>query len=44
LFKGCYEELLLAYKGVTIRVLNDRFGKYTEGAKINLALQKWLEY
>jgi ABC-type Fe3+/spermidine/putrescine transport system ATPase subunit len=44
LFKGCYEELLLEYKGITLRVLNDQFGKYTEGAKINLALQKWLEY
>jgi ABC-type Fe3+/spermidine/putrescine transport system ATPase subunit len=44
LFKGCYEELLLEYKGVTLRVLNDQFGKYAEGTKINLALQKWLEY
>ena len=44
LFKGSYEDLLLEYKGVTIRVQNDQFGKYTEGMKINLALLKWLEY
>ncbi|WP_295673324.1 ABC transporter ATP-binding protein [uncultured Mucilaginibacter sp.] len=44
LFKGCYEDLLLEHKGITIRVLNDQFGKYTEGAKINLKLNKWLEY
>jgi ABC-type sulfate/molybdate transport systems ATPase subunit len=44
LFKGCYEDLLLEYKGVTIRVLNDQFGKYSEGVKINLKLNKWLEF
>jgi ABC-type Fe3+/spermidine/putrescine transport system ATPase subunit len=44
LFKGFYEDLLVEYKGITIRVQNDQFGKYTEGAKINLALGQWLEY
>jgi len=44
LFKGCYEELLLEYKGITIRVLNDQFGEHAEGTKINLQLSKWLEY
>ena len=44
LFKGNYEDLLLEYKGITIRVLNDQFDKYTEGMKINLALTKWLEF
>lgn len=44
LFKGNYEELVLEYKGVTVRVLNDQFDKYTEGMKINLALTKWLEF
>ena len=44
LFKGCYEDLLLEHKGISIRVLNDQFGKYTEGTKINLKLNKWLEY
>ncbi len=44
LFKGCYEDLLLEYKGITIRVLNDQFGKYSEGAMISLKFNKWLEY
>jgi len=44
LFKGCYEDLLLTHKGITIRVLNDHFGKYREGEKVNLKLNKWLEY
>jgi len=44
LFKGNYEELLVAYKGITIRVLNDQFDKYIEGMKINLALMQWLEF
>jgi ABC-type Fe3+/spermidine/putrescine transport system ATPase subunit len=44
LFKGCYEDLLLEHKGITIRVLNDQFGKYAEGNKVNLKLNKWLEY
>jgi ABC-type Fe3+/spermidine/putrescine transport system ATPase subunit len=44
LFKGNYEDLLLEYKGITIRVLNDQFDKYTEGMRINLKLNKWLEF
>jgi len=44
LFKGCYEDLLLERKGITMRVLNDQFGKYREGNKVNLKLNKWLEY
>jgi len=44
LFKGCYEDLLLERKGITVRVLNDQFGKYREGNKVNLKLNKWLEY
>lgn len=44
LFKGNYEELLVEYKGIAIRVLNDQFDKYHEGMKINLALLKWLEF
>ncbi|WP_259065525.1 ABC transporter ATP-binding protein [Mucilaginibacter sp. X4EP1] len=44
LFKGCYEDLLLDNKGITLRVLNDQFGKYAEGDKIHLKLNKWLEY
>jgi len=44
LFKGCYEDLLLEHKGISIRVLNDQFGMYHEGNRINLQLNKWLEY
>ncbi|HEY8782089.1 MAG TPA: ABC transporter ATP-binding protein [Mucilaginibacter sp.] len=44
LFKGCYEDLLLEYKGIIIRVQNDQFGKYVEGNRVNLKLNKWLEY
>jgi ABC-type sulfate/molybdate transport systems ATPase subunit len=44
LFKGCYEDLLLERKGITIRVLSDEFGKYREGDKVNLKLNKWLEF
>ncbi|MDO3644564.1 ABC transporter ATP-binding protein [Mucilaginibacter sp. L3T2-6] len=44
LFKGCYEDLIMVYNGVTMRVLNDQFGKFNEGDKINLKLNKWLEY
>lgn len=44
LFKGCYEDLLLENRGITIRVLSYESGKYTEGDKVNLKLNKWLEY
>lgn len=44
LFKGCYEDLIMEHNGVSIRVLNDQFGKFSEGDKINLKLNKWLEY
>ena len=44
LFKGPSEDLLVENKGVTIRVLNGQFGKYAEGSKVNLKLNKWLEF
>jgi|SRR6185312_4312145 len=44
LFKGDSEDLLLEYKGITIRAQNDRFGKYSEGDKVNLRFKDWLEY
>jgi len=44
LFKGDSEDLLLGYKGITIRTQNDRFGKYNEGDKVNLRFKDWLEY
>jgi len=44
LFKGDSEDLLLEYNGITIRAQNDRFGKYSEGNKVNLRFKDWLEY
>ena len=44
LFKGCFEDLLVQHNNVTIRVLNNNLGNYKEGSKINLKLNKWLEY
>jgi ABC-type sulfate/molybdate transport systems ATPase subunit len=44
LFKGNYEDLLLERNGITLRALNDQFGKYNEGDKVSLKLTKWLEY
>jgi ABC-type Fe3+/spermidine/putrescine transport system ATPase subunit len=44
LFKGPNEDIIVENKGVSIRVLNDQFGKYTEGQKVNLKLNKWLEF
>ncbi len=44
LFKGCYEDLLLENNGINLRVLNDQFGKYTEGTKVHLKFKKWIEF
>jgi ABC-type Fe3+/spermidine/putrescine transport system ATPase subunit len=43
LFKGGSEDLVLEYKGVTVRAQNDRFGKYKEGDRVNLRFKRWLE-
>jgi ABC-type Fe3+/spermidine/putrescine transport system ATPase subunit len=44
LFKGFYEELLLDYSGVSLRILNGQSGKYIEGDKLNLKIGRHLEY
>ena len=44
LFKGFYEELLLEYKGVTLRILNGQQGKYGDGSRVALKVGKWVEY
>jgi ABC-type Fe3+/spermidine/putrescine transport system ATPase subunit len=44
LFKGFYEELLLEYSGVSLRILNGQSGKYIEGDKVNLKIGRHLEY
>ncbi|MGZ3928370.1 MAG: ABC transporter ATP-binding protein [Mucilaginibacter sp.] len=44
LFKGFYEELLLEYNGVTLRILNGQAEKYIEGDKVHLKIERYLEY
>ncbi|HVW96399.1 MAG TPA: ABC transporter ATP-binding protein [Mucilaginibacter sp.] len=44
LFKGYYEDVIMENNGVIIRVLNEQGGKYPEGTRLNLKLNKWLEY
>jgi ABC-type Fe3+/spermidine/putrescine transport system ATPase subunit len=44
LFKGSYEDLLVEKDGVTLRLLNDQPGKYTEGDKVHIKIGKYLEY
>lgn len=44
LFKGCFEDLLLTYNGINLRVQSDEFDKYPEGSKVHLKINKWLEF
>jgi ABC-type sulfate/molybdate transport systems ATPase subunit len=44
LFKGFYEDLILEQKGVSLRIVNEDPGKYTEGDKVAVRVGKWLEY
>lgn len=44
LFKGSYEDLLLENNGVTLRLINDQPGKYQEGDKLHLKINRYLEY
>ena len=44
LFKGYYEDLLLDNQDITIRVLSDKPGTYSDGDKIHLKINKWLEF
>jgi ABC-type sugar transport system ATPase subunit len=44
LFKGCFEDLLLTHNGINLRVQSDEFDKYTEGSKVHLKINKWLEF
>ncbi|GAB3907905.1 ABC transporter ATP-binding protein [Mucilaginibacter boryungensis] len=44
LFKGFYEELVIAHDKLTLRVLNAHFGKYTEGDAVQLKVSKYLDY
>ena len=44
LFKGSYEDLILEKNEVTLRLLNDKPGKYNEGDKVHLKISRYLEY
>jgi ABC-type Fe3+/spermidine/putrescine transport system ATPase subunit len=44
LFKGFYEELVIARDGLSIRVMNAHADKYKEGDTVQLKVRKYLEY
>ena len=44
LFKGFYEDLLLEYNDVIIRVVNGENGRFAPGDTIGIKVKKWLEY
>jgi ABC-type Fe3+/spermidine/putrescine transport system ATPase subunit len=44
LFKGFYEDLLLEYSDLIIRVVNGENGRFTIGDTIGIKIKKWLEY
>ncbi len=44
LFKGNYEDLLIEKEGLTLRLLNDQFGKYTEGENIAIKIKNWIGF
>ncbi|HEY9535627.1 MAG TPA: ABC transporter ATP-binding protein [Mucilaginibacter sp.] len=44
LFKGSYEDLLLAKGDITLRLLNDEPGKYKMGDKVHIKVNKYLEF
>lgn len=44
LFKGFYEELLIEKEGVRLRILNIARGKYPEGTRLDIKINKYFEY
>ncbi|GAB3920522.1 ABC transporter ATP-binding protein [Mucilaginibacter myungsuensis] len=44
LFKGIYEELIVEYKNVQLRVLNRSKGKYKIGSKVSVSVKKYHEF
>jgi len=44
LFKGIYEELIIEYKNVKLRVLNRTKGKYKIGQKFGISISKYHEF
>ncbi|QKJ31021.1 ABC transporter ATP-binding protein [Mucilaginibacter mali] len=43
-FKGIYEELIVEYKQVSVRVLNMAKGKYKVGDKVSISIRKYHEF
>ncbi|MDB5156403.1 MAG: hypothetical protein JWR50_1110 [Mucilaginibacter sp.] len=44
LFKGSYEDLLVAKDDITLRLLNDEPGKYSVGDKVHIKINRYLEF
>lgn len=44
LFKGSYEDLLVAKGDITLRLLNDEPGKYKVGDRLHIKINKYLEF
>ena len=44
LFKGSYEDLLVAKDGITLRLLNDEPGKYNVGDKVHVKINRFMEF
>jgi len=44
LFKGFYEDILIEKEGLTLRAHNYTIRQYKTGDKVNLKVNKWLEY
>ncbi|TFF37475.1 ABC transporter ATP-binding protein [Mucilaginibacter psychrotolerans] len=44
LFKGFYEDLLLEYNEVVVRVVNGENDRFKPGDSIGIKVRKWLEY
>jgi len=43
-FKGFYEDLLLEYNGVELIVMNPKPGSFAKGEKVQILIEKYLEY
>jgi hypothetical protein len=44
LFKGNYEDLVVAKGDITLRLLNDEPGKYKAGDKVHIKINRHLEF
>ena len=44
LFKGSYEDLLVAKGDISLRLLNDEPGKYKVGDRVHIKINKYLEF